>query len=191
MHGMAHAARTIQRRKNPHRNHHTNDLFSQEQQLLDRFSPNIIVNCTSLSALSLVSDKTRFPLRGALIRVIKDGKDFPKAESSLAISADAARDNEIVYVEPRPAREEDIRVERELRTRTVAVHGGTMEEPIDSFKTIDMEDKAGACLSFGCVADVANLVQDVLHSLPGSRMKIQDKAIGQKTFECRRFRIKE
>lgn len=70
-------------------------------------------------------------------------------------------------------------------------HGRRGKGTSESFKTTDMEDKAGACLSFGCVADVANLVQDVLHSLPGSRMKIQDKAIGQKTFECRRFRNKE
>ncbi|KAL8684906.1 MAG: hypothetical protein Q9218_008079, partial [Villophora microphyllina] len=77
------------------------DLFNQEEDLLNRFSADAIINCTGLSALSLASDKTCYPLRGALIRVINDGSDFPTIDSSLAITADAAQDNEIVFIVPR------------------------------------------------------------------------------------------
>lgn len=98
---MAHAARTIQRRKKSTQKPSHERPIQPRTTTFRLLSPEIIIDCTSLSALSLVSDKTRYPLRGALIRVINDGKDFPKVESSLAITADAARDNEIVLVVPR------------------------------------------------------------------------------------------
>ncbi|KAI4271423.1 MAG: hypothetical protein LQ337_006017 [Flavoplaca oasis] len=211
----------------------TSDLFSQEQELLDRFSADVILNCTGLSALSLAGDKTCYPLRGALIRVINDGKDFPKVESSLAITADAAQDNEIVFIVPRndnilliggvaqpgrwdldltldspeikrmrtraeaflpslkharvdpeypiaqglrPAREKNIRVERELRTRTMDLHGEPTEEPSRIIHNYG-HGGSGWSLSFGCAADVANLVEDVLHNLPASKMKLQEKVV--------------
>ena len=211
----------------------TSDLFSQEQELLNRFSADVILNCTGLSALSLAGDKTCYPLRGALIRVINDGKDFPKVESSLAITADAAQDNEIVFIVPRndnilliggvaqpgrwdldltldspeikrmrtraeaflpslkharvdpeypiaqglrPAREKNIRVERELRTRTMDLHGEPTEEPSRIIHDYG-HGGSGWSLSFGCAADVANLVEDVLHNLPASKMKLQEKVV--------------
>ncbi|KAL8655658.1 MAG: hypothetical protein Q9226_002957 [Calogaya cf. arnoldii] len=210
----------------------TGDLFSQEQDLLNRFSADVILNCTGLSALSLAGDKTCYPLRGALIRVVNDGKDFPKVESSLAITADAAEDNEIVFIVPRndnilliggvaqpgrwdlnltldspeiqrmraraeaflpslkharldpdypiaqglrPAREKNIRVERELRTPTVDLHGEPTEQPSRIIHDYG-HGGSGWSLSFGCAADVANLVKDVLHNLPASKMKVQETA---------------
>ncbi|KAL8913126.1 MAG: hypothetical protein Q9171_002020 [Xanthocarpia ochracea] len=209
----------------------TGDLFSQEQELRHRFSADVILNCTGLSALSLAGDKTCYPLRGALIRVVNDGIDFPKVESSLAITADAAQDNEIVFIVPRndnilliggvaqpgrwgldltlespeikrmraraeaflpslkharvdpkypiaqglrPAREKNIRVERELRTRTIDLHGEPTEEPSRIIHNYG-HGGSGWSLSFGCAADVANLVEDVLHNLPASKMKLQRK----------------
>ncbi|KAL8734096.1 MAG: hypothetical protein Q9181_003316 [Wetmoreana brouardii] len=211
----------------------TSNLFSQEQELLHRFSADVILNCTGLSALSLAGDKTCYPLRGALIRVINDGEDFPKVDSSLAITADAAQDNEIVFIVPRndnvlliggvaqpgrwdldltldspeikrmraraeaflpslkharvdpeypiaqglrPARERNIRVERELRTRTVDLHGEPTEEPSRIIHNYG-HGGSGWSLSFGCAADVANLVEDVLHNLPASKMKLQEKIV--------------
>ena len=162
------------------------DLYSQEAELRDRFGADVIINATGLSGLELAGDKTCFPLRGALIRIINDGTDFPKVESSLAITADAAHDNEIVFIVPRndnilllggiaqphewnldlklespeiqrmrarcekflpglknarvdpdyplaqglrPARERNVRVERELRQHRVAVNGRERLEP--------------------------------------------------------------
>ncbi|KAI4193585.1 MAG: hypothetical protein LQ346_003886 [Caloplaca aetnensis] len=203
------------------------DLFTQEQDLLHRFSADVLINCTGLSALALAGDKTCYPLRGALIRVLNDGTDFPKVESSLAITADAAQDNEIVFIVPRndnilliggiaqpgrseldltldspeikrmrtraeaflpglkharldpeypiaqglrPAREKNIRVERELRTRGVTMHGREVEEPSRIIHNYG-HGGSGWSLSFGCSADVAALVEDVLHNLPASTMR--------------------
>ncbi|KAL8996512.1 MAG: hypothetical protein Q9169_003979 [Polycauliona sp. 2 TL-2023] len=211
----------------------SSDLFSQEQELLDRFSADVVINCTGLSALSLAGDKTCYPLRGALIRVINDGKDFPKVDASLAITADAAEDNEIVFIVPRndnilliggvaqpgqwdldltldspeikrmraraeaflpslkharvdpdypiaqglrPAREKNIRVERELRTRMMDLHGEPMEEPSRIIHNYG-HGGSGWSLSFGCAADVANLVADVLHNLPAERMRLREKSV--------------
>ncbi|KAL8867220.1 MAG: hypothetical protein Q9174_005803 [Haloplaca sp. 1 TL-2023] len=211
----------------------TNDLFAQEQELLQRFSADVIINCTGLSSLSLAGDETCYPLRGALIRVINDGKDFPKVESSLAITADASQDNEIVFIVPRndnvlliggvaqpgiwdldltldspeikrmraraeaflpslklarldpeypiaqglrPAREKNIRVERELRTGTVEVRGEKTEEPSRIIHDYG-HGGSGWSLSFGCAKDVAGLVEDVLHFLPASRMKLQSAGV--------------
>lgn len=207
------------------------DLFTQEESLLQRFSADALINCTGLSALSLAGDKTCYPLRGALIRVLNDGSDFPKVNSSLAITADAAHDNEIVFIVPRndnilliggiaqprqwdldltldspeiqrmrsraeaflpglkharvdpeyplaqglrPARERNVRVERELRKRTVTLHGEQMEEPSKIIHSYG-QGGAGWSLSFGCAADVAGLVEDVLHNLPAVGMKLQER----------------
>lgn len=207
------------------------DLFAQEEGLLKRFSADAIINCTGLSAFSLADDKSCYPLRGALIRVLNDGTDFPKVNSSLAITADVSKDNELVFIVPRnddilliggiaqpreweldltldspeiqrmrsraedflpglkharldpeyplaqglrPAREHNVRVERELQKRTVTRHGQQTEEPS---KIIHCYGHGGAgwSLSFGCAADVAGLVEDVLHNLPAEGMKMQDR----------------
>lgn len=209
------------------------DLFAQEATLLNRFAADALINCTGLSALSLASDNTCYPLRGALIRVINDGTDFPKVHSSLAITAgiDTAHDSEIVFIVPRndnilliggiaqpnnwkldltldspeiqrmrsraeaflpglkharldpeyplaqglrPSRERNIRVERELRKRTVTLHGEQVEEPSRIIHSYG-HGGSGWSLGFGCSTDVADLVEDVLHNLPAAGMKMQEK----------------
>jgi D-amino-acid oxidase len=77
------------------------DLFAQEDALRTRFHTDAIVNATGLASFELAADKTAYPLRGALLRVINDGTDFPKVEKALAIAADAAEDSEIVFIVPR------------------------------------------------------------------------------------------
>ncbi len=202
------------------------DLFSQESELRHRFNADVIVNSTGLSSLSLAADKTCFPLRGALIRIINDGTDFPKVDTSLAITADAALDNEIVFIVPRndnilllggiaqphewkldlkldspeiqrmrtrcenflpglknarvdpeyplaqglrPARERNVRVERELRRQRVVVDGCEREVPSRIVHSYG-QGGAGWSLSFGCAEDVAVLVGDALHELPAEAM---------------------
>ncbi|KAL8830138.1 MAG: hypothetical protein Q9170_005877 [Blastenia crenularia] len=228
----------------------TSDLFTQEQSLLDRFSASAIVNCTGLSALSLASDRTCYPLRGALLRVVNDGTDFPQVHSSLAITADAAEDNEIVFIVPRndniliiggvaqpnqwdldlqidspeiqrmraraeaflpglkhakldpeyplaqglrPARERNIRVERELRKRKVVLRGEyEVEEPSRIIHNYG-HGGSGWSLSFGCSADVAALVEDVLHCLPAERMGMEDsnlQAVEQRKMNAEPIRAK-
>lgn len=78
------------------------DLLPQEQALRARFAADAIVNATGLGATDLAGDPSSYPVRGALIRVVNDGRDFPRVESALTITADAARDvNEIVFLVPR------------------------------------------------------------------------------------------
>lgn len=77
------------------------DLFSQEDVLRARFGADAIVNASGLASFELAGDRSAYPLRGALLRVINDGKAFPKVEKALAIAADASKDNEIVFIVPR------------------------------------------------------------------------------------------
>ncbi|THU84783.1 FAD dependent oxidoreductase, partial [Dendrothele bispora CBS 962.96] len=78
------------------------DLFEQEDQLRSEYNVDVIVNATGLAGTALAGDETCYPIRGGLIRVINDGKDFPKIEHALTIGADAAGStNEIVFIVPR------------------------------------------------------------------------------------------
>jgi D-amino-acid oxidase len=77
------------------------DLYAQEELLLARFCASAIVNATGLACSSTASDSTAYPLRGALLRLINDGSDFPKVDTAMAIAADTAHDGEIVFIVPR------------------------------------------------------------------------------------------
>ncbi|KAI2640978.1 FAD dependent oxidoreductase [Xylaria nigripes] len=78
------------------------DLVRVEDALRTRFNADAIINCSGLQAKTLAGDKTVRPIRGGLIRVMNDGKDFPKVTAALTISADAAHSsNEIVFLVPR------------------------------------------------------------------------------------------
>lgn len=88
----------------------TGDLFSQEGQLRKDYSADAIVNATGLDALTLAGDKTCYPIRGALIRIINDGTDFPRLTTAMSIPTGtrtdpgkepAAPSNEIVFLVPR------------------------------------------------------------------------------------------
>lgn len=77
------------------------DLLLIEDSLRARFCADAIVNCTGLGSATVANDASCYPLRGAMIRVMNDGKDFPKVKAALAVSADAASDNEMVFIVPR------------------------------------------------------------------------------------------
>lgn len=77
------------------------DLFGQEDVLRERFHADAIVNASGLASFELAGDETAYPLRGALLRLVNDGKAFPKVDKALAIAADASEDNEIVFIVPR------------------------------------------------------------------------------------------
>ncbi|KAI0125100.1 FAD dependent oxidoreductase [Xylariales sp. AK1849] len=78
------------------------DLLVVEDSLRTRFNADIIVNCTGLQGQVLAGDRSVYPIRGGLIRVINDGSDFPKVDAALTITADAIHDsNEIVFIVPR------------------------------------------------------------------------------------------
>jgi D-amino-acid oxidase len=78
------------------------DLFDREDELRSRFRADVIINATGLGSYDAAGDKTAYPIRGGLIRVINDGKDFPKVTDALAIPADSIHgSDEIVFIVPR------------------------------------------------------------------------------------------
>lgn len=84
------------------------DIFEQEQKLHKRFNSDVIVNATGLAGFQIAGDKSCYPIRGALVRVVNDGSDFAKVDAALSISADARHENhtpnEIVFIVPRSDR---------------------------------------------------------------------------------------
>ena len=61
----------------------------------------IVINCAGLGSRELASDPM-FPLRGALVRLVNDGKNFPKITRSYCVSHDdVTSDQEIVFIVPR------------------------------------------------------------------------------------------
>ena len=80
------------------------DLLHHEDELLQRFGADIILNATGLGGYELASDKTVYPLRGALIRVVNDGTKFPLVTQALVVAHDYAKRDEdggIVFIVPR------------------------------------------------------------------------------------------
>ncbi|KAK8023169.1 nucleotide-binding domain-containing protein [Apiospora marii] len=78
------------------------DLLDQEADLRAEFGADAIVNATGLASAELAGDESCYPIRGGLVRVVNDGRDFPKVDAALTISANAAHStNEIVFLVPR------------------------------------------------------------------------------------------
>lgn len=209
------------------------DLIWQEDTLLERFNADLIVNCTGLAGAELAGDTSCYPIRGGLIRVINDGRDFPKITRALTISADVA--NEIVFIVPRndnilliggitepnkwdldlslespiiqrmrrrceeflpdlkkarldeeypfaqglrPFRGQNVRIERELRRKARKAPEGDQVKLVRS-RIIHSYGHGGAgwSLGFGCAADVANLVKDVLDGKEAEPMRMDESQI--------------
>ncbi|KAL2793840.1 hypothetical protein BJX66DRAFT_218105 [Aspergillus keveii] len=103
------------------------DLYAQESELRARFSADAIVNATGLGASDLSSDKTCYPIRGALLRLLNDGTDFPKIEKALVVPAAAGSDqmpSSDSNLEPRSSNEIIFLV---LRNDNILVLGGITE----------------------------------------------------------------
>lgn len=79
------------------------DLLDIEDQLASEYGAAAIVNATGLNAFELAQDTTCYPLRGALIRVVNDGQQFPRVTESLAVTHnDSVGDvDDIVFIVPR------------------------------------------------------------------------------------------
>src|SRR5579862_8804932 len=77
------------------------NLACQEKQLKRKYGADVIINCTGLGARELVKDEM-FPLRGALVRLMNDGKQFPRITRAYCVSHDdVTGDQEIVFIVPR------------------------------------------------------------------------------------------
>lgn len=79
------------------------DILDSEDVLLSTYNSFAIVNATGLGSVESASDESSYPLRGALIRVLNDGRKFPKVEEALVVAHNEYRgvDEDIVFIVPR------------------------------------------------------------------------------------------
>lgn len=83
------------------REHIDGDLVAREEELLDRFGVDAIVNCTGLGAIELTGERM-YPLRGALIHVHNDGRRMPKVRGAHCMSFDESLGGQnMVFIVPR------------------------------------------------------------------------------------------
>ncbi|KAK0486107.1 hypothetical protein IW261DRAFT_778991 [Armillaria novae-zelandiae] len=80
------------------------DLLDSEAKLLEAYGAVAIVNATGLNSFEAAGDKSCYPLRGGLIRLVNDGKRFPKVTEALAVTHDnelSSEHEDIVFIVPR------------------------------------------------------------------------------------------
>ncbi|KAK5996733.1 Glyoxalase domain-containing protein 5 [Cladobotryum mycophilum] len=80
------------------------DVLAQEDHLLQIYGADAIVNATGVWAGEAATDKTVYPLRGGLLRLINDGTDFPKVENCMVVSSATMRDGnfrDMAFLVPR------------------------------------------------------------------------------------------
>ncbi|KAF8875175.1 nucleotide-binding domain-containing protein [Infundibulicybe gibba] len=113
------------------------DLLQQEDRLLAKYGAQAIVNATGLGAYETAADHSVVPLRGALVRVINDGKQFPIVKEALCVSHDdthGAEAEDIVFIVPRNDR-------TLILGGLVQPHVHTLDLTIDSPEIIRMRDR--------------------------------------------------
>ncbi|RKO93295.1 FAD dependent oxidoreductase [Blyttiomyces helicus] len=80
----------------------TGDLLDQESTLLAQHNADVLINCTGLAGNELAGDKTVYPLRGALVRVINDGSRFPQIKEAMSLSLHGREGaNDLIFIVPR------------------------------------------------------------------------------------------
>jgi D-amino-acid oxidase len=76
-------------------------LSDQEQALRAEFAVDAIVNCTGLGAMQ-THGAPMYPLRGALVRVINDGRRMPKiTEAHCVPHPEGSTEQDMVFIVPR------------------------------------------------------------------------------------------
>ncbi|KAF8875165.1 hypothetical protein BD779DRAFT_1678369 [Infundibulicybe gibba] len=96
-----------------------------------------IVNATGLGAYETAADHSVVPLRGALVRVINDGKRFPIVKEALCVSHDdthGAEAEDIVFIVPRNDR-------TLILGGLVQPHVHTLDLTINSPEIVRMRDR--------------------------------------------------
>ncbi len=76
-------------------------LREQEQELKREFDADLIINCGGLGARELAPEYM-YPLRGALVRVVNDGRTMPRVTAAHCISHDeSSNEQDIIFIVPR------------------------------------------------------------------------------------------
>ena len=77
------------------------DLAEREQQVLDRYGADAIVNCAGLGAVGLTGE-SMYPLRGALVYAHNDGRSMPRISRAHCMSyEESAGGQNMVFIVPR------------------------------------------------------------------------------------------
>lgn len=63
-------------------------ILNQEERLLSIYGADAIVNATGVWAGDAAQDNTVYPLRGGTLRLVNDGKDFPKVDNCFVVSSE-------------------------------------------------------------------------------------------------------
>ncbi|KAK2742808.1 hypothetical protein FQN57_005099 [Myotisia sp. PD_48] len=80
------------------------DLRDHEQHLLRTYQADVIVNATGVMGNETAADDSVYPLRGAVLRVINDGSDFPRITNSMLVSTESRADGnfrDMAFIVPR------------------------------------------------------------------------------------------
>ncbi|EAS29795.3 uncharacterized protein CIMG_08541 [Coccidioides immitis RS] len=80
------------------------DLLDQERHLLRTYHADAIVNATGVMGSETASDNTVYHLRGAVLRVINDGTDFPRVNNAMLVSTESRADGnfkDMAFIVPR------------------------------------------------------------------------------------------
>lgn len=75
-------------------------LVEQECELKQKFNVAAIVNCSGLGAFELV-DGSMYPLRGALVRVVNDGRSMPRITEAHCVPHEAGNEQDMIFIVPR------------------------------------------------------------------------------------------
>ena len=79
-------------------------LWDSESKLLATFAADAIVNATGLGAHELAADDSVYPVRGGVLRVVNDGKDFPRVTTATVVSTetdDTGNYMDVIFMVPR------------------------------------------------------------------------------------------
>ncbi|KAF7502740.1 hypothetical protein GJ744_005201 [Endocarpon pusillum] len=79
-------------------------LWDHETDLLATFSADGIVNATGLGAHFLAADDAVYPVRGGVLRVVNDGKDFPQVTTAAIVSTETDETGnyrDVIFMVPR------------------------------------------------------------------------------------------
>ena len=79
-------------------------LWDSEADLLAVYSADGIVNATGLGAHVLAADDSVYPVRGGVLRVVNDGKDFPRITTAAIVSTETDETGnyrDVIFMVPR------------------------------------------------------------------------------------------
>lgn len=82
----------------------TTSLPAIESHLLRTYNASAIVNATGVGGLETASDESVYPLRGAVLRAINDGSDFPRVTNAMVVSTESQPDGnfrDMAFIVPR------------------------------------------------------------------------------------------